>query len=348
MVATDKKRKNNRIRESLGDNILKAFVYTMVILLSLACLLPLLNVLASSFSSVESLNAGKVAFWPIGFNVDAYKTILENGQLMRSMLFSLRITFVHVIFTLVMTVLCAYPLSHKDLVGKNVIWPFILFTMYFGGGMIPHYILIRDLNMINTMWSLIIPGLISTYNMILMRSFFSSIPEALREAAIVDGANDATTLVRIILPLSKSMLATIALFYAVGRWNGVQDGMIYINGKVFKDLTGLMNNVIAVTDYLHDRVEDPRGCLTLVPTLNGELYLKTAEGDVWRMYEYILDSVCLEAAESAEDLRQSGVAFGMFQNQLADFPAATLTETATSTRPSTTIRPAAWKTCGMR
>ena len=96
---------------------------------------------------------------------------------------------------------------------------------------------------------------------------------------------------------------------------------------MFKDLTGLMNNVIAVTDYLHDRVEDPRGCLTLVPTLNGELYLKTAEGDVWRMYEYILDSVCLEAAESAEDLRQSGVAFGMFQNQLADFPAATLTET---------------------
>jgi len=101
----------------------------------------------------------------------------------------------------------------------------------------------------------------------------------------------------------------------------------WLNGKVFKDLTGLMNNVIAVTDYLHDRVEDPRGCLTLVPTLNGELYLKTAEGDVWRMYEYILDSVCLEAAESAEDLRQSGVAFGMFQNQLADFPAATLTET---------------------
>jgi len=101
----------------------------------------------------------------------------------------------------------------------------------------------------------------------------------------------------------------------------------WLNGQVFKDLKGLMNNVIAVTDYLHDRVEDPRGCLTLVPTLNGELYLKTAEGDVWRMYEYILDSVCLEAAESAEDLRQSGVAFGMFQNQLADFPAATLTET---------------------
>jgi len=101
----------------------------------------------------------------------------------------------------------------------------------------------------------------------------------------------------------------------------------WLNGQVFKNLTGLMSNVIAVTNYLHGKVEDPRGCLTLIPTLTGEPYLMTPEGDCWRMYEYILDSVCLEAAETAEDLRQSGVAFGMFQNQLADFPAATLVET---------------------
>ena len=101
----------------------------------------------------------------------------------------------------------------------------------------------------------------------------------------------------------------------------------WLNGQVFKDLTGLMSNVIAVTDYLQDKVEDSRGCLKLIPTLTGEPYLLTAEGDCWRMYDYVLDSVCLEAAESPEDLRQSGVAFGMFQNQLADFPAATLTET---------------------
>ncbi len=101
----------------------------------------------------------------------------------------------------------------------------------------------------------------------------------------------------------------------------------WLNGQVFKDLTGLMGNVIAVTDYLHEKVEDPRGSLTLIPTLTGEQYLMTAEGDCWRMYEYIVDSVCLETAETAEGLRQSGVAFGMFQNQLADFPASTLVET---------------------
>ena len=101
----------------------------------------------------------------------------------------------------------------------------------------------------------------------------------------------------------------------------------WLNGQVFKNLKGLMSNVIAVTEYLQKQTTDPRGCLKLIPTLTGDPYLMTAEGDCWRMYEYILDSVCLEAAESAEDLRQSGVAFGMFQNQLADFPAATLVET---------------------
>ena len=132
--------------------------------------------------------------------------------------------------------------------------------------MIPHYILIRDLNMINTMWSLIIPGLISTYNMILMRSFFSSIPEALREAAIVDGANDATTLVRIILPLSKSMLATIALFYAVGRWNGVQDGMIYINDPSKYILQVRLKNIIISSTALTELMQEGQNNQTILQT----------------------------------------------------------------------------------
>jgi putative aldouronate transport system permease protein len=138
--------------------------------------------------------------------------------------------------------------------------------MYFGGGMIPHYILIRDLNMINTMWALIIPGLISTYNMILMRSFFSSIPEALREAAIVDGANDATTLVKIILPLSKSMLATIALFYAVGRWNGVQDGMIYINDPSKYILQVRLKNIIISSTALTELMQEGQNNQTILQT----------------------------------------------------------------------------------
>lgn len=266
MVATAKRRKNNKIRESFGDNVLKVVVYTLVTLLSLTCVLPLLNVLASSFSSVDALNAGKVTFWPIGWNVDAYKTIIDNGSLLRSMVYSLEVTVIYVAITLVMTVLCAYPLSQPGLVGKGVIWPIILFTMYFSGGMIPHYLLIRDLNMLNTMWCLIIPGAISTYNMILMRSFFSSIPDALREAALVDGANDATTLVKIILPLSKSMLATIALFYAVSRWNAVQDGMIYITDPNKYILQVRLKNIILSSTALNELMAEGASNQTALQT----------------------------------------------------------------------------------
>lgn len=266
MVATAKRRKNNKIRESFGDSVLKVVVYTLVTLLSLTCVLPLLNVLASSFSSVDALNAGKVTFWPIGWNVDAYKTIIDNGSLLRSMVYSLEVTVIYVVLTLVMTVLCAYPLSQPGLVGKGVIWPIILFTMYFSGGMIPHYLLIRDLNMLNTMWCLIIPGAISTYNMILMRSFFSSIPDALREAALVDGANDATTLVKIILPLSKSMLATIALFYAVSRWNAVQDGMIYITDPTKYILQVRLKNIILSSTALNELMAEGASNQTVLQT----------------------------------------------------------------------------------
>ena len=266
MVATAKRRKNNKIRESFGDNVLKVVVYTLVTLLSLTCVLPILNVLASSFSSVDALNAGKVTFWPIGWNIDAYKTIIDNGSLLRSMVYSLEVTVIYVVLTLVMTVLCAYPLSQPGLVGKGVIWPIILFTMYFSGGMIPHYLLIRDLNMLNTMWCLIIPGAISTYNMILMRSFFSSIPDALREAALVDGANDATTLVKIILPLSKSMLATIALFYAVSRWNAVQDGMIYITDPTKYILQVRLKNIILSSTALNELMAEGASNQTVLQT----------------------------------------------------------------------------------
>ena len=266
MVATAKRRKNNKIRESFGDNVLNVVVYTLVTLLSLTCVLPILNVLASSFSSVDALNAGKVTFWPIGWNIDAYKTIIDNGSLLRSMVYSLEVTVIYVVLTLVMTVLCAYPLSQPGLVGKGVIWPIILFTMYFSGGMIPHYLLIRDLNMLNTMWCLIIPGAISTYNMILMRSFFSSIPDALREAALVDGANDATTLVKIILPLSKSMLATIALFYAVSRWNAVQDGMIYITDPTKYILQVRLKNIILSSTALNELMAEGASNQTVLQT----------------------------------------------------------------------------------
>ena len=202
----------NKIREPLGDRILKVAVVLLVVLLTLCCILPILNIAATSFSSARAITSNEVVFLPVEFSLDAYKTVFSSGPLLKSMAYSILITLIQVALSVTMTVLIAYPLSETKLVGRKPIWMFVLFTMYFSGGMIPLYLLLNDLNMLNTMWSLILPGAISTYNMILMRTYFSSIPSALKEAALIDGADDATVLMKIILPLSKSMLATIARF----------------------------------------------------------------------------------------------------------------------------------------
>lgn len=218
-----------KVRETTGDICFRVIVMAIVILLVLACLLPFLNIIALSLSDSAAVLSRQVSFWPMGLNWEAYKTVAQNGALIKSMNYTLIVTIIYVAITMTMTVLCAYPLSNKKLYGKGPLWMVVLFTMYFSGGMIPEYLLISNLGLIDSMWALILPGAISTYNMILMKTYFASIPEALHESAFIDGANDAVILGKIILPLSKPMLATIALFYAVSRWNAVQDGLLYIN-----------------------------------------------------------------------------------------------------------------------
>lgn len=246
----------NKIREPLGDRILKVAVVLLVVLLTLCCILPILNIAATSFSSARAITSNEVVFLPVEFSLDAYKTVFSSGPLLKSMAYSILITLIQVALSVTMTVLIAYPLSETKLVGRKPIWMFVLFTMYFSGGMIPLYLLLNDLNMLNTMWSLILPGAISTYNMILMRTYFSSIPSALKEAALIDGADDATVLMKIILPLSKSMLATIALFYGVSRWNAVQDGLIYITDPNKFILQVRLKNIIMSSSALDEMISE--------------------------------------------------------------------------------------------
>ena len=246
----------NKIREPLGDRILKVAVVLLVVLLTLCCILPILNIAATSFSSARAITSNEVVFLPVEFSLDAYKTVFSSGPLLKSMAYSILITLIQVALSVTMTVLIAYPLSETKLVGRKPIWMFVLFTMYFSGGMIPLYLLLNDLNMLNTMWSLILPGALSTYNMILMRTYFSSIPSALKEAALIDGADDATVLMKIILPLSKSMLATIALFYGVSRWNAVQDGLIYITDPNKFILQVRLKNIIMSSSALDEMISE--------------------------------------------------------------------------------------------
>ncbi|MCI9143339.1 MAG: carbohydrate ABC transporter permease, partial [Lachnospiraceae bacterium] len=213
----------------MKDKVFKVFTVFVVVAIGLCCLIPFLHIVAMSFSNKTAVMRGDVFLWPMGWDLSAYKAVFNNKGLMDSMWFTLFLTLVHTLICLVMTILCAYPLSRPGLKFKSVLLIYILFTMYFSGGMIPGYLNIKSLGLLNNFWVLILPGMLSTYNMILMKSFFQSMPRELEESAYVDGANDLVVLLRIVLPLSKAMLATIALFYAVGRWNGFMDAILYIN-----------------------------------------------------------------------------------------------------------------------
>lgn len=219
------------MKVSRGDRLFGGLVMVIVILVALACLLPFLYIVAMSFSSKNAVLRGEVFLWPVHFDLTAYRAVFNSNALIRSMWFSLGLTAGYTFVSLCITVLCAYPLSRAHLVMKKPLMVYVLITMYFSGGMIPIFLNIRDLGLLDTVWALILPGCLSTYNMILMRSFFVSMPRELEESAFVDGANDLTVLLRIILPLSKATLATIGLFYAVSRWNGFMDSLLYINNE---------------------------------------------------------------------------------------------------------------------
>ena len=206
-------------------------IVLICLLLIFICLVPMLNVLARSLSSSNYLIRNEVILWPKGWNIDAYKTVLSNAKYVHSLWYTALLTVFCTILSLTMTVICAYPLTYDQLKGGKVINGVILFTMYFSAGTIPHYLLLNRLGMLETVWVLIIPSCLSVYNMIIMRSSFYGVPESLREAAEIDGAGPIRTLVKVYLPLSKPVLATLALFYAVGRWNGFSDALLYIKKR---------------------------------------------------------------------------------------------------------------------
>ena len=207
-----------------GDLIV---VFVCLILIFI-CLVPMLNVLARSLSDTRYLIRNEVLLWPKGLNFEAYKTVLSNERYIHSLWYTALLTIGCTLLSLFMTVICAYPLTYDKLKGRKFLNGFILFTMYFSAGMIPHYVMLSNLGMLETVWVLVLPSCLSVYNMIIMRSSFYSVPESLREAAEIDGAGPVRTLVQVYLPLSKPVLATLALFYAVGRWNGFSDALLYI------------------------------------------------------------------------------------------------------------------------
>ena len=188
----------------------------------------MLNVFARSMSSPYWLTRNEVGLFPRGFNLDAFQLVWSDSKYTWSLVWTVILTVICTIISLVLTILCAFPFVYKGLKGRKTLNVFMIFTMYFGAGMIPTFLLMRSLGLVDSPLSLILPSSLSIFNVILMRSFFYGIPDSIRESAEIDGAGPFRTLLMIYLPLSKPVLATISLFYAVGRWNGYGDALLFL------------------------------------------------------------------------------------------------------------------------
>ncbi|WP_261305161.1 carbohydrate ABC transporter permease [Paenibacillus andongensis] len=215
---------NERAVNRVYDTVFIACVAVSVML----CLIPFIHIIAVSLSGTTPITSGKVSLWPLEVNLESYKKVFTNMAMIRSLGFTIFLTALSTVLCMIMTIAAAYPLSKKELKGRSILMVIIIFTMFFSGGMIPEYILMRSLNLLNSVWSLVLPGLVSAFNLIILISFFNSIPKALEESAEIDGCSYFGMLWRITLRLSMPALATLSLFYAVGRWNGFQDALMYI------------------------------------------------------------------------------------------------------------------------
>lgn len=217
--------------KSFGSVFADVCIWIVILLMTASCLLPLINMVSISFSDSASASANLVGLLPINFNLDSYKTLLDDTQFWRSFMISIERVVLGVSLNLVLTILMAYPLSKtsREFKAKNIYMYTLIFAMLFSGGLIPMFIVVKNLGLIDTIWALILPGAVPIFNVILMMNFFKSVPHSLEEAAIIDGASKFEILIKIFLPISIPAIATIALFSIVGHWNDFFSGLIYMN-----------------------------------------------------------------------------------------------------------------------
>lgn len=214
-----------------GEKVFQVVNMVLLVLISFATIYPLLYSFALSFSSGKYISAGLVRLWPLGFNMSAYIEMFKNNVIVVALKNSFLITIIGTSMNMVMTVITAYPLSKKNLVGRKYITMLILFTMWLNGGIIPSFILLNSLKMTNTWFSVWMPTLISVFNLIIMRKAFEGIPNELEESAIIDGCNQFQVFARIALPLTKATLAALTLFYAVYHWNSFICAVMFITDR---------------------------------------------------------------------------------------------------------------------
>lgn len=256
MAKASAKSKRHPIRDTPGDKIFFFFCYAIVTLLMLVVLYPLIYLLSASFSSAESITGGRMWLWPVDVSLVGYKYVLQYDAIWtgyrNTIFYTLAGTFINV----TMTLTCAYALSRRGLRGRKFFTLLFTFTMIFSGGMIPNYILMRDLHLINTVWVMLLPGAISAYNLIVARTFIeSNIPGDLLEAARLDGCSDAGFFFRIVLPLSKAIIAVLFLMYAASHWNAYFNAFLYLTDKALYPLQIFLRQILVQSNMSADLLD---------------------------------------------------------------------------------------------
>lgn len=249
---------SGKVKRSCSDKVFHV-VNAVIMLFMLAIFIwPLWFIVIASFSAPVAVNAGEVLLLPRDIMLDGYKRMLEYKELWRGYGNTIYYTIVGTLFSMIMSVCMAYPMSEKEFVPRKILMPFFMITMYFSGGLIPAYLLLKQLSIVNTRWAMIIPGMVSVYNCLIMRTYFiNSIPGELKEAATLDGANTAQYLWKVVLPLSKAVLAVVALYYMVGYWNGYTNALYYIYDENLYPLQSVLKNLLISDKMVQELVADP-------------------------------------------------------------------------------------------
>lgn len=240
-----------------SDKVFYGIIYVALAIITLLVLYPLIYIVSSSFSSGAAVSSGKVVLWPVDFSLEGYNAVFKNKDIGLSFLNSVFYTVAGTVINVVVTMVCAYPLARKKLPAKGIFTFLITFTMLFSGGMIPSYILLKDLHMLNTRWALLIPGALGVTNLIITRTFLqSNIPDDILEAAQIDGCNDYRFFISMVLPLSKAVIAVISLYYAVGHWNEYFSAFLYLNDPKLYPLQLVLRDILVANSVDPNMVMD--------------------------------------------------------------------------------------------
>ncbi|MBU5348744.1 carbohydrate ABC transporter permease [Paenibacillus sp. FSL W8-0187] len=250
--------------KTISSRIFDIVNYTLLLIIGLVTILPFLHVIAGSFTTVTELAQKQFVLFPTVWSLDAYKYVFSTNTVFRSLGVSVGVTFLGTLFSMLLTCLMAYGLSRRDLDGRNFIMFMVLFTMLFSGGMIPTFLVVKEMGLIDTYAALIVPTAINAFNLIIMRNFFQNLPEGLEESAKIDGAGDWGILFRIVIPLSMPAIATISLFYAVTYWNTYMSAILYLNDAakwpvqvILRQIVILASGLAADTSGMDEFVRPP-------------------------------------------------------------------------------------------